>query len=1016
MRHAPLAACLALVASVAWGQVVLQPDVGVPGSAETAPSAVYDLTLQALAAGDYTSAADAARNAYQGGVRFGGQRWIDSIATAAVLGECLFELGSLGDAVARYEESLLVYAAHADWMLSVQFPPPALAAAGARAATWGRSERTTKPAAIPDTMSIRQRGADAQQVLQRGGVLSAAYDRPVRPAEIMRSLVIATYRTGALLGDLARDDAPLDAATKALMRRPAPPNHWSQSWIDIALGTAYWAQGKPDLASPLLTRGLVVGNQFDHPLTAWGLIVLGRIALDADQPQRAAKLFEEATYAAADFGDARALEEAFAWAAAAHRAAGTRGVPPTIRGGCDWARAALPALRARLLAIEAESFAAAGDTRSATAALKEIDGRLLRGDAGRGQLGGQAAYAKALVEYATGDVPAGDDELERALLIMRSRTPRLFQTARLADLVLGGSSAVSERQADTLFAQLLADPGPREVAIDPLGSLATLSANRTDVFETWLAVAARRGHDQAIEAAEATMRQRWLAAQQFGGRRVAVERLLAADPRSLSPTAAARRAAIVGERPDLAALIDRMGQLRGTLAAALQPGGVAAAEGRGDWDSYRGLAQRRDRIVAAVAAGRDWVPLEFPPLTSGAEIRRRLAPRQLILSFHWTKSGLFGLLESKDRFAIWQVRQAGDLPAEIKALVKSLGLVDPVAPVPLERIAAADWRGSAARVERMLFENSKVTLAEGIDELVIVPDGWLWYLPFELLPVGSGDESSRLLRDGCRIRYAPTRSLAVMRFEPAAPGPVGVHAGRMNRGDKPEVAEATLAQLTARVDRAVPLAGWPPAAASVCDTLVVFDELAGEGPVASWPLVPGGGGRAGIAFGDWLAPPLKRPQRVVLPGLQTAAAGGLAATPTRPGDDVFGAATDLIAAGARTAVVSRWRVGGKTCIDLMAEFLREASAAEPTPAADAWRRAVDLALAEPIDVLREPRLKEAAGAAVPDQVPPLLWAGYLLVDCGGGRYSPEPPPPAANAPAPPPPPALRQPAAPQARP
>jgi hypothetical protein len=151
-------------------------------------------------------------------------------------------------------------------------------------ASWGRSERNAAPAAIPETAAMRQKAADAQQVLQRGGVLAADYDRMVRPQEIMRLLVIAIYRQRVLLGDLASQSAGLDAATKALARRPAPPNHWSQSWIDVALGAAHWAQGKHDLAAPLLTRGLLVGNGLDHGLTSWGLIILGRMALDADQP------------------------------------------------------------------------------------------------------------------------------------------------------------------------------------------------------------------------------------------------------------------------------------------------------------------------------------------------------------------------------------------------------------------------------------------------------------------------------------------------------------------------------------------------------------------------------------------------------------------------------------------------------------------------------------------------------------------------------------------------------------
>ena len=1002
MRRAALAGLIACVSICPTpGQVVLPPTMGVPGGVETVPSTDHTLALQALAAGDYATAADIAGNDYQGGIRLGAQRWIDSIASAALLGECLYELGQLGDAVARYEESMLVFATHGDWLLSVQFPPQLRPEAAPRVATWGRSERNAMPAAVPDTISMRQKAADPQEVLQRGGVLAADYDRPVRPQEIMRLLVIAIYRQGSLLGDMAPESGGLDAATKALMRRPAPPNHWSQSWIDIALGAAYWAQGKQDLAAPLLTRGLLVGNQFDHGLTSWGLIILGRMALDADQPQRAAKLFEEATYSAADAGDARALEEAFQLAFAAYAMAGTRGVPPSIRGGCEWARGNLPALRARLLALEAQGLCGLGDVRGATAALKDIDGRLLRAAGGQGTLAAQASYARALIEYATGDVPRGDAELDAAIAVERSRSPRLFQTAHLVDEVAAGSAAFSDRQADALFAKLLADPGPRDFASDPLGSLATLSTQRNDAFDTWVAVAARRGEEAAIEAAEATMRHRWLAAQPLGGRRIAIERLLAADPRGLPPVAAARRAALIGSQPELAAAVAQMGQLGGTFAASLAAaGGGDAPPVEPDWQTYHTLAARRGQFVAAMAAGRDAVPIDFPPLTAAAEIRRRLAPRQLLLSFHWTKSGLFGLLESRERYAIWQVRQAAGLPVEVKTLARGLCLFDPLAAVPTSRLAESDWRGSIERIERMLFENSKVTLSEGIDELVIVPDGWLWYVPFELLPVASsrpGDDEAaggRMLRDTCRIRYAPTRSLAVMPFEAQRPGPVGVHVGRMLRSEKPADAEAVLAHVTAAIDRVTPLApGGPlpiPVVAAVCDTLAIFAELTGDGPVASWPLVPLGAGKGAVSFGDWLAPPLKRPQRILLPGLQTSMASGLETPPVRPGEDVFLAATDLLAAGGRTAVVSRWRTGGKTCVDLMTEFLRESTAAEPATAAEAWQRAVDLVLAEEPDAAREPRVKVSPEAPLTRPLHPFLWAGYMLVDCGQDRSSPEP--------------------------
>lgn len=1005
-------------------EVVVPPGLGMPAGSGPRPSQAYDLGRQALAAGEFTRALELAMAEYQGCMQFGAQRWIDSIAAAGLVAEAHVALGNFPAAVAAAEEALVLATVHPDWLLAVQFPPQPLAALPA-AELWARSRRGTVPANVPQTVAIRQGGANPRDVLQKGGILTAAYDQSIRAQEIMRALVVATYRLGDLLGPLARDNTALDGAAKVLVRRPAPPAHYSQSWVDVALGMAFFAQGKPEQALPLLDRGLVVGRGLDHPLTPWALIALGRIALDADQAARAAPLFEEAALAAGAFGDEAAIEEAFRLALAAHMAAGTRGPPPAIRAAGEWAadpRLGLPVLRARLLAMRAECLVAAGDVRNAAAALGEIDVRLLRGEAGRGALGAEAAYAAAVREYATGDVAKGDAELGQALGIARGRSPALYQ-ARVLTTALAAGASIADRRADELFARLLAPPQPREFAVDPLGTLAAVTSSRHEAFDAWLAVQVRRHQERATDAlldtAEAAARERWSWAQALGGRRLATERLLAADPGSLPAAVAARRAALLAGRRDLGPVLERMTALRAALAAAVQAAAEPAPRGPpgAEWKEYLGLARQRAAHVAALAAGRDPVTIDFPPLTPSAEIRRRLAPGQLILSFHWTAGGLLAALESRDRFVVWEVRQAAGIPAELKSLARGLCLFGGQGAVGTDRLLESDWRGPATRLERMLFENSKVELAKGIDELVIVPDGWLWYLPFEILPVSSSQpaaaaEPPRLLRDACRIRYCPTRSLAVSSLPPAPMnGPLGIHAGRMAAADKPADVATVVARVTAAVDRAVPLplapANGPPAAlvASVFDGLAVFDEVAsGAGPIATRPLVPAATGRGGLSFADWLEPPLKRPWIVVAPGIDTPLVGGFdkAALPARPGDDLFVAAFDLLAAGARTAVVSRWRLGGGTCVDVMTEFLRDATAPpgdDPRPpASESWRRAVDLVTAERPDPDREPRLRFDPAAVLPDARHPFLWAGPLLVDCGSGVVA-EPAAPAAVVPA-----------------
>jgi tetratricopeptide (TPR) repeat protein len=835
---------------------------------------------------------------------------------------------------------------------------------------------------------------------------------------------MAIYRRAVILGETGREGPAIDEAAKALLRRAAPPNHYSQSWIEIALGTALWAQGKPDQAQQLLNRGLLVGNQYDHPLTSWGLIVLGRIALDADQPAVAARFFEEATYTAADYGDARALEEAFRLVATASMVAGSRDVPAAVRGGIQWAKNQLPLLRAGLLGLQAEQLAALGEAQAAADALAEIDGRILRGDPGRGQVGQQQAYAVALVAYAKGNVDAGDRELERALEIARGRCFTLFRTQRLVESSLAGSSGVSDRQADLAFSRLLGDPSAHDVAVDPLGGLATLSTPRTEAFDAWLAAAARRGDDALLNAAETAVRGRWLATQPLGGRRSALSRLLSSDPAALPPTSAARRAGLLARHPGLPALLDGMVRDRAALTAAmLAAAGPAAAAQEpspvpGDpamWREYRQLTDRLAPIVATLAAGREAAPIDMPPLTPAAEIRRRLSPQQLILSFHWTSTGLRGALESRDRVRVWTVRQPAVIAKEIATLAKALSLHDSQAPVLTERLLESDWPAVAERLERLLFENSQIKLGEGIDELVIVPDGMLWYLPFELLPAGTarpaagaaGDDQRRL-RDVCRIRYCPTRSFAVLPAETSAgAGPVGVYTGRLMRGDKPAAAQDVAARLVGAVDRgvALPAVNTPapvPLVASLLDTLVVVEELsAGEGGVANRPLVATQQGRQGMTFGDWLAPPGKRPHCIVLPGLQSAMAGGLTKPPAHPGEDLFLAVTSLMVAGGRTVLVSRWRPGGASSIDMVEEFLRDRGDAGPArdrhPAAESWQRAVDIVTVEQPDPTREPRIKQSANAVLPDARHPFFWAGYLLADCGSGQFPEAPPQPAAPA-------------------
>ena len=61
----------------------------------------------------------------------------------------------------------------------------------------------------------------------------------VDATEIMRCTALAMYRRMEMMGPTCPYDPLTGQLVDVLSRRPAPPNHWSQAWVDTLLGIAY---------------------------------------------------------------------------------------------------------------------------------------------------------------------------------------------------------------------------------------------------------------------------------------------------------------------------------------------------------------------------------------------------------------------------------------------------------------------------------------------------------------------------------------------------------------------------------------------------------------------------------------------------------------------------------------------------------------------------------------------------------------------------------------------------------
>ena len=258
----------------------------------------------------------------------GGARWVDTICYKTMAGECYYQMGELAKALDSYNDAMKLAIFHGNWMIRVEFPELIDASASAATArnniTWGRPKRATALARISDRMLSFQGSLDTEGQLRRGGTFTAAELYPINAKEVSRCIALMILRRHEIMGPICKEDPLTNELIASLARRPTRPNHWSQSWISCQLGLAYAAVGKSQQAMAELNRSLLVAGQYDHELTALGLIGLGRLSFEQGNYQVAGEYFLEASYAAAAFDQADMVQLALQEGFVAHLVSGQK--------------------------------------------------------------------------------------------------------------------------------------------------------------------------------------------------------------------------------------------------------------------------------------------------------------------------------------------------------------------------------------------------------------------------------------------------------------------------------------------------------------------------------------------------------------------------------------------------------------------------------------------------------------------------------------------------------------------
>jgi hypothetical protein len=857
---------------------------------------------------------------------------------------------------------------------------------------------------------------------QQGGVVQLANLYPVGVQEIVRCTALAIRRRAELLGPLSKYD-PLNKQLLATLGGPVGQrNHWSQAYVDIELAAAMLANGQDAQALPVLTRATVAGGEFDHYLTATALLELGKIALRQGNNSAAAKAFFEATIAAAhnydDFRcpDLGVLEEAFRYAALAQLLANQKGVFPPLVPAAQWAKVkGLRQLRVSLLLSAAEGMLVAGQTQQAAATLDDAQTTMARRSMALGRMGARLSFLRATVLFQQRRIDLGDQALAAAMDYMRRGSLWLFGIAQVDASFL--SSQLTSRAALDLYQEILRDPQPLDWAVDPMESLAVLMAPHPQALEHWFLAALQRTDREAavataLEISERARRHRFFSSLALGGRLHALRWILEGPPETLDKKTSVQRQELLADFPAYQVLHQQVDQTRQKLAKLpLVPRDADVARTQSELLVELGkLSLQQEAILREMAVRREPAALVFPPLRTAEELRKQIPSGTAVLAFFVANGKLHGFLLNREKCVVWVVKAAAQLDRRITALLREMGNFEGNRELTLKELADGQWRKSAREILDLLLEGSPADFTKKFPDLVVVPDGILWYLPFEALQVSVGDRLQPLVAR-FRIRYAPTLALGLPDGRPRRPLPrTALVLGRLYPRETDAAAEASYKEI-AKIVPDVGVLGRSPLPASSAlyktqmDQLIVLDDLGQpeQGPY-SWAPIQVERGKPGNALGDWLGLPWGGPEVVVLPGFHTPAENALKRVHhAGAGAEVFLSLCGLMSCGARTVLVSRWRTGGQSSVDLVSEFVQELPHTTPP---DAWQRAVMVVADSRLSLEAEPRVKKSANDQAPKGNHPFFWAGYMLADSGTlptkaekGEPEVEPPPPKSALPA-----------------
>lgn len=965
----------------------------------TDPSFTYFSALRSMYDGAYPDAFEGFRADMRGARRTVEGRWYSAICHYAMMGECHYAMGNMAQALDQYNAALSLLASSPGWLGRVTFPVAPSPAQRTLMIPWSPADRTSMPGDFGREMQVLIGRLDNSDVVQRGGVVVPPEYRSLNVAEVVRCICVALRRRVELLGPLAPHDPMSTSVLTAVENAGGPTNHWSQVWGDVQYGLALSAMGKFGEAAAALQRSVLINGNLTHPLSGMALFELGRLHAKEEKYQQAEQFFLQASVAAAEFEQIALVEEALHHASVVHVFHDRQAILPELQVATVWARQQKwRHLASSLLTDSVENLSALGRFDEAAIALAEARKMRHRRSGFSVQLVARQEHQAALLAYRTRQLPAASQSLAAAIAAQRSTSPRLFQMELASTWFLRRAES-SSRAASQWFEELLREPRADDWIRETLDTLTIELAPHFPALEDWLELSLERGEiEKAVWISDKIRRHRFYATLPMGGRLLSLRWILEAPTERMSEECGQRRIDLMSRFPEYVEVSQRLTQLRRELAAAQKTAERAVPEAdkeavealatrqRQLFIEMERLAEQQELIMGEIALRREPIPYAFPPLGQVAAIQKSLPATTAMLVFAETRHGVHAFLISSESLLHWRVANRNEVRGELARLLKSLGLVGEAGALSERLLAGSAWVPSATALDETLIGKAQYNAFERFQEIVVVPDGILWYLPFELLEYahrqGMRDAAPGTDR-ATRIRYLPMTGLLTQPVSPSHRfAATNVVAGSLAPGEAKEVVAGRIAELREVVDgvRVLdPLLSSPTGIArSVWDRLLVLDDIS-DARAGNWDWSPGrlDKGKPLGSMGRWLQVPWGSPAEILLPGFRSAVDGSFRGS--ADGSEISQAILGLMAAGSQTVLVSRWRTGGQSCCDLMREYLQESGQAEPSAA---WFRSQEIIRAGEVDPEWEPRVKSGSSAESIPTSHPFFWSGFILADQG----------------------------------